>query len=362
MARRLLRKSLLVTLWLAFIGSLVELTGFVYFTLEVSKPAGGYGYPREMFVPLDKVEYGYRPNFRGTFEGVAYFNIPIAINATGFRDVPFAPKRPGTLRIAVLGDSVVFGAGVAAQDRFTDLLRGFTPPGGRPTELLNLGVNSYAFVHYLGQVERNFEGLHPDAVVLGFTLNDYQPFDSAWPRRVVRAAEPPGPHPTLERRVSRLLGNSYAGRFLTDLRDKLMLAAMGLDEREAYHTKWMRRSVEQWSQPDVQARMQQELVQMQARLAERRLPVIYLLFPELNDVRHPGTFGLARKTILGMLTELRIPVCDPYPAFAGAPDPGALFLVNDSVHYTPAGHRILADTLAACLRDAGWGAGGKPRP
>ena len=215
---------------------------------------------------------------------------------------------------------------------------------------------------YLGQLARNFEGLDPDAVVLGFTLNDYQTFDSAWPRRVVRVAEPPGPQPTLERRMRRFLGNSYAGRFLTDLRDKLLLATMELDKKEAYHTQWMTRSVEQWSQPDVQARMKEELAQMQARLAERHLPVLYLLFPELNDVRHPEKFGLARQTLLGMLTELRIPVCDPYPAFAKAPDPATLFLVNDSVHFTPAGHRILADTLAACLREAGWAAGAKTRP
>ena len=62
-----------------------------------------------------------------------------------------------------------------------------------------------------------------------------------------------------------------------------------------------------------------------------------------------------------MLADLRVPVCDPYSAFAKVPDPSALFLTNDSVHYTPAGHRIVADTLAACLRNSGWGASGGAR-
>lgn len=353
--RWMLRKAALTALWLAFVFLLIQLTGFIYFKLDVSKPIGGYGYPRELFVPLDKVEYGMRPNFRGFFDGVAFYNIPIEINATGFRDVPFGPKPAGTVRIAVLGDSVVFGAGVAAQDRFTDQLRGMALPGGKPAELLNLGVNSYAFVHYLGQVERNFEGLDPDAVVLGLTLNDYQDFSSAWPRQIVQAQDPPGPHPTLERRVRRWLGTSPGGRVLTDLRDKLMLAMMEHDQREAYHTKWMRKSVEEWARPAVQASMRERLARMQGILAERRLPVLYLVFPELNDVEHPGQFGLARTTILGLLAEMHIPACDPYPAFAKAPNPAALFLASDSVHFTPAGHRIVADTLAACLRETGWG-------
>jgi lysophospholipase L1-like esterase len=300
------------------------------------------------------VEYALRPGFQGKFDGVAFFNIPIEINAAGFRDVPFGPKQPNTLRIAVLGDSVVFGAGTAVEDRFTDLLRGRAAVGGKPAELLNMGVNSYAFVHYLAEVERNFEGLAPDAVVIGFTLNDHQGFGSAWPRKVVLADELQGPNATPEQRIRRALATSYAGRFLTDLRDKLMLATMERDEREAYHTKWMRKTNEQWSSPNVQRAMRQKLERMQTLLGVRRLPVMYLLFPELNDVTQPEAYGYARRTVLAMLADLKLPVCDPYPAFAKAPDPKALFLVNDSVHFTPAGHRVIADALAACLRGAPW--------
>ncbi|HEX7928740.1 MAG TPA: SGNH/GDSL hydrolase family protein, partial [bacterium] len=319
-------------------------------------PAGGYGYPKAMFIAQDKVEYGLRPGFQGKFDGVAFFNIPIEINATGFRDVPFGPKSSERLRVAVLGDSVVFGAGAEAKDRFTDLLRGKVTIGKRPAEFLNLGVNSYAFVHYLGQVERNFEGLDPDAVIIGFTLNDYQGFTSAWPRQVVQADERTSGDATLKERARRALATSYAGRFLTDLRDKLVLATMERDEKEAYHTKWMRKSNEQWAQPGVQKAMRQKLARMQTLLADKHIPVMYLVFPELNDVVRPADFGFARQTILAMLAEQKVPVCDPYPAFTKAPDPRALFLVNDSVHYTPAGHRVVADALAACLANVRWDA------
>jgi hypothetical protein len=158
----------------------------------------------------------------------------------------------------------------------------------------------------------------------------------------------------LNERIRTELASSYAGRFLTDLRDKVVLATMERDESEAYHTKWMRRSVEQWSQPNVQKGMREKLARMQTLLAEKHLPVIYLVFPELNDVRQPEQFGFARTTILQMLAEQHIPVCDPYPAFRQAADPGSLFLPNDSVHYTPTGHRIIAATLSACLKNSGW--------
>lgn len=355
MARRILHRTALLALWLLFVLALLELAGFFYFHLEVSKPAGGYAYPSAMFVAKPGVEYGLRPGFQGKFDGVAFCDIPIEINAAGYRDVAFAPKRSDALRVAVLGDSVVFGAGVAAQERFTDLLRGFTLAGDRAVELLNLGVNSYTFGHYLTQAEQGFDGLEPDAVLIGFTLNDCEELDSSWPRQLVLSDTPPGPEAPLKYRIRRALGSSYAGRFLRDLRDKLVLATMKLDEREAYHTKWMRRSNERWRDPAVQQATRTRLRRMQALLETRHLPVLVLVFPEFNDVRRPEAFDFARRTVLGMLAELRLPVCDPYPAFARAPDPAVLFLANDSVHYTPAGHRIIADQLAACLRESAWG-------
>jgi hypothetical protein len=96
--------------------------------------------------------------------------------------------------------------------------------------------------------------------------------------------------------------------------------------------------------------MKRELLQMQEVLARKQLAAIYLLFPELDDVQHPGQFALPRQTVSRLLAELKLPLCDPYPDFAGAPDPAALFLPGDSVHFTPAGQRIVAERLASCLR------------
>ena len=46
-------------------------------------------------------------------------------------------------------------------------------------------------------------------------------------------------------------------------------------------------------------------------------------------------------------------VCDPYADFAAQPDPSRLFLAHDSVHYSPAGHRLMCDAVRRCLGD--WG-------
>lgn len=91
-------------------------------------------------------------------------------NARGFRDRdhPYA-KPPGTVRILALGDSFVWGFGVARDELFSEIVEK-NDPG---TEVINMGVSGYGtdqeFLLY------NEEGYKykPDLVVLAFYANDY---------------------------------------------------------------------------------------------------------------------------------------------------------------------------------------------
>jgi lysophospholipase L1-like esterase len=351
-----MRRILLSVLWLLFVAVLLQLAGWIYFSVGGAKPIEGYGYPVGLYVPDQRLGYAYQPGFTGLFKGAGYRDIPIEINADGFRDAPFEPVSAGRARIAFLGDSVVFGAGVRAGDRFTECLEagdGSTEGGSGAPLILNLGVNSYSFGHYLALAERKLPALRPSAVVVGLTLNDFAPMDDSGPaRRIRRQAE--GLHtPGWLQRIKERIAGTYAGRFLSELRTRVRYALMNADQREEYHTKWMRTVVAAWAEPETRAKFGADLDQLAALVAADRLPLGFVLFPELNDLLHPDDFSGPRRTLLRLLRERDLKVCDPYDDFARQPDPRQLFLAHDGVHYNPAGHGLMCAALQRCLDD--WG-------
>jgi lysophospholipase L1-like esterase len=113
-----------------------------------------------------------RPNARGLQAGALFKN-----NSAGFRGPERSEaKAPGTFRIAVLGDSVAMGHGVAYEDaypsRLERALAGRTP--GRRYEVLDFGVgglNAPAVIDRLGRLALRYD---PDLLVWGYELNDIE--------------------------------------------------------------------------------------------------------------------------------------------------------------------------------------------
>lgn len=87
----------------------------------VSHPAGTPIEFRQMFYRDEdpKLIVRMKPHLKGFFLGHE-----LSLNAHGFRDMEHdSVKTSDTLRIAVLGDSTIFGWGVNSNERFPDLLR-----------------------------------------------------------------------------------------------------------------------------------------------------------------------------------------------------------------------------------------------
>lgn len=107
-------------------------------------------------------------------EGEAY----VRINSEGFRDREHAaPKPPGTLRVAVVGDSFTTAIQVPAEVRFTSVMENrlsMCPAlGGRKVEVFNFGVGRYGTAQELLTLRTRVWKYSPDIVVLCFcTGND----------------------------------------------------------------------------------------------------------------------------------------------------------------------------------------------
>jgi len=107
-------------------------------------------------------------------EGEAY----VRINREGFRGPETSiAKPPGTLRIAVLGDSFTEAQQLPEDQTFSAViarkLRDCAALGGRKVEVLNFGVNGYGTAQELMTLRHQAWQFSPDIVVLAvFTGND----------------------------------------------------------------------------------------------------------------------------------------------------------------------------------------------
>lgn len=111
------------------------------------------------------------PGAEGLIAGVR-----VRINAQGFRGGELQLEKPaGTVRVAVLGDSVVFGQGVEEAEtlpaQLENLLIERAPETG--WETVNAGVRGYNSPHYVVLFEERVLPLDPDFLVLVITeIND----------------------------------------------------------------------------------------------------------------------------------------------------------------------------------------------
>jgi hypothetical protein len=119
--------------------------------------------------------WGLRPNTAGYYrrEGAAY----VTINSGGFRGPEFAtPKPPGTVRIAVLGDSYTEAIQVPYEDTFASVaarkLAQCPLLKGRRVEALNFGVDGYGTTQELVTLRQQVWAYQPDIVVLAIFLGN----------------------------------------------------------------------------------------------------------------------------------------------------------------------------------------------
>lgn len=94
------------------------------------------------------------------------FHGHIQTNSLGLREREVAAKKRGVRRILVIGDSAVFGSGLEAEDRFSDVL-------GRAladrVEVINAGIPGWGNDQELLFYEHTLRLLEPDVVVLTIT-------------------------------------------------------------------------------------------------------------------------------------------------------------------------------------------------
>ena len=104
-------------------------------------------------------------------------NTYVAINNRGLRDREIeAVKPPGTTRILMLGDSIVFGWGVRQDETLPVFLeRELKSAGQQKVEVINTGVGNYNTAMEVAYFLEHGVSYTPDVVILNYFINDAEP-------------------------------------------------------------------------------------------------------------------------------------------------------------------------------------------
>jgi hypothetical protein len=144
------------------------------FAAEVGLRVIGYSYPQ--FYEIDPaLGYSLRPNIEGWYrkEGISY----VKINRDGQRDREHAKvKPPGTIRVAVIGDSFTEAMHVEMNQTFWSIaetnLRNCPALGSRKVEFINFGVSGYGTAQEYLMLHEHVWQYSPDVVLLAVTTNN----------------------------------------------------------------------------------------------------------------------------------------------------------------------------------------------
>lgn len=286
-------------------------------------------------VVTDLREYVLKPNMKTTHRGASW-----TTNSLGMRDREYVTtKPPGTVRIALVGDSIGSGWGVEdgepfeslIEGRLNDLGRGLAlcenaPPVARPVrnmmlqnadrvEVLNFSVPGHAPGQRWEQFHRVGWSMSPDIVIFEAT-----PADPGWD----------------ERRLRGLLARNV-GWDAPQYRDAI--SASKAPHGGNFETYKSTLKPHRW------AILENVYRNAVAECRERKVVPVWVLIPRVGkpisvEDRH-RLVGLARSAGFGAIIDLS-------DAFDGI-EPAELAIGPEDFHPNARGHRLLADALEQAL-------------
>ncbi len=118
----------------------------------------------------------YEPNTRAVFRHPDGRNTLVTINAEGWnssRPHYSVPRTPGTLRVAVIGDSYVHGSFVDVHEGFPEVLERRLLHAGRKAEVFRFGMDGAPMSQYLHVLRREVRAYQPDVVIVSLIHNDF---------------------------------------------------------------------------------------------------------------------------------------------------------------------------------------------
>jgi lysophospholipase L1-like esterase len=321
-------------------------------------PPNGVRQPQITYLYDPEIRYVMAPSQQGWIDDGF-----LRINSFGFRGRELTiPKPAGTFRVAVIGDSVTLGWGVADDETFSAqleaLLQHRFPDQG--IEIVNLGVGGYDTRQEVTLLRRYVARLEPDLALVGFYSNDVPDSlddNGGVPPSGTRiAASNPqsgqvlhmNPTPSSgwnqfvrRSRIAYTLG-SFVNRVAKRGEWGTSRFSIELDILEGKQTPELNRA---WSI------VQGQLGELRALAASYGFPVGIVVLPCKEQVLGQYPNAQYQSRVRTIAEPLGMFVIDPLPSLASERRKDELFIPYDRNHPSAVGHRIIAESVFRSLLD-----------
>ena len=250
--------------------------------------------------------------------------VPVRTNSLGLRDREYTSgKRAGVRRLLVLGDSVTFGWGTREAETYPKVLEQLLNRDGTPYEVVNAGVGNYNSSQEVAYFRERGRLLQPDAVVLGYFINDAEPT--------------PSPNENV------LARHSYFYVLATGGWEALMRQLGAKPTLDAYYAGLYDERNPGW-------RASREALTALSRLCRSEgVPLRVVIIPELHQPNSHYPFLRAHALVRAVVEREGVPVLDLLEAFSGA-DPQSLWVSPGDAHPNARGHAIIANAIYQAMR------------
>jgi len=253
--------------------------------------------------------------------------------------------------ILVLGDSVAFGPAVEEGGTFVGLLRVRFPA----KRVYNSSVIGYAVADYKNVVDA-FLPLHDEVsdVVLVYCLNDPVATSAQDIDRYLKARKEGSPEPDLRETLEGLGPLRTVNDFLRDRSKLYLLLKYQLMASQRRGWEEVLRLYTDGDGTNLQAAAH-EIGEIAVRLKQTGIRFVVVLAPFEYQLEHPEdpASQIPQQKIGELLSAMNVKNVDPRPDFDRNRRSFDYFLPYDAMHFSKAGHQVMANVIAQSLDHVG---------
>jgi len=283
--------------------------------------------------PNPKIGYEPIPNIHYEEDSLSFYQYRGTSNELGYRGPTYPETRePGTMRIVVIGDSIVEGIGIDDyEELFSAKVERALRESGIPAQVFNFGVSGYNTQQEVETLKDKALRFDPDLVLLAYCLNDTSSPDYWILKPLLSEANQKEHLHRSDSIAARYLIKSALYRLL-----RFHVFASSSDEKQAL-------TVKQFATGDT---VEQYIMELSALSNANGFDAIVVVFPHFTDRTFENyAFSEGHEFVRKIVEKQDLLLLDLLPAYQTCRRNSNAPLHRDNLHPNALGHTCAANAI-----------------